>query len=272
MPEHTGTPIDFHCQTWGDASRPTLVMLHGFMGYSGDFADLATALADKYFCMAVDLPGHGATTVSSPDGFDFLVCAEQLCSFLDRRGTGRCFLYGYSMGARLALHLALSYPDCWTGLILESGSPGLRTKEERELRANSDESLARQIESEPLNLFLERWLAQPLFRSLHEEGRAQELLRSRADNDPNGLASALRGMSTGRQPSHWEDIDQLGIPTLLITGQKDLKFTSVAKQMAAAQAGINHQVVADAGHNVHFERPSEFATVVLEFLRKHGSH
>lgn len=271
MAKYTKAPINFGYQSWGDRTQSTIVMLHGFMGRSQDFNELAAAFDDKYYCLAVDLPGHGTTTVSAPNGFDFQVCAQQLDLFMDSMGIVSGVLYGYSMGARLALHLALSYPDRWTGVILESGSPGLQTEQERELRINCDESLSRQIEAEPLDSFLEKWLAQPLFQSLSESGRRDELLRTRAKNDPHGLAAALRGMSTGKQPSRWEDLEDLRIPTQLITGRKDFKFSAIGRQMTDMNELISHDSVAEAGHNVHFERPSEFANLVRQFLNKHGS-
>ena len=49
----------FHIREWGDASKPTLLMLHGFPEYGGAWADLAERLEDSYHCVAPDQRGYG---------------------------------------------------------------------------------------------------------------------------------------------------------------------------------------------------------------------
>ena len=45
--------------------RPTLLLLHGFMGCAADWEHVAASLAVTCRCITVDLPGHGATEVSA---------------------------------------------------------------------------------------------------------------------------------------------------------------------------------------------------------------
>lgn len=68
-------------------------------------------------CVSVDLPGHGETKVhpfkdkGSEEGFDLSVesIADVLIKLISSITTGRVILVGYSMGARIALHMALKY-------------------------------------------------------------------------------------------------------------------------------------------------------------------
>src|SRR5207244_5173075 len=73
---------------------------------------------------------------------------------------------GYSMGGRLCLRLALDRPEVVQRLVLVSASPGIQDDGERAARRDADERLARQIERDGADVFLERWIAQPLFATL----------------------------------------------------------------------------------------------------------
>jgi 2-succinyl-6-hydroxy-2,4-cyclohexadiene-1-carboxylate synthase len=104
---------------WGDASQeglhrqtlPSLLLLHGFMGSSADFRPAISTLAQYFHCICVDLPGHGQTLI---DDHDFVSTAEQILAI----APDNCYLLGYSLGGRLALYLALHYPDHWQKVIL----------------------------------------------------------------------------------------------------------------------------------------------------------
>ncbi len=66
--------------------------------------------------------------------------------------------------------------------------------------------------------------------------------------------------------SVWERLRLLQIPTLLITGEEDKKFTSINTEMVKLIPGAKHVVVENAGHNVHLEKPEVFVNLIKEFL------
>ena len=88
--------------------------------------------------------------------------AEYLAALLDNEALPRAGVVGYSMGGRLALHLALRHPDRVGKLVLFSASPGLKTEDERTARREVDLQRAAEIE-EDLGGFLRRWYRMPLF-------------------------------------------------------------------------------------------------------------
>jgi len=175
---------------------------------------------------------------------------------------------GYSMGGRIALHLALHASGRVRRLVLESASPGLEGAEERARRRADDEALARRIEDDGIEAFVRRWEELPLFASqkrLSAEARAAHRAR-RLANDPLGLAEALRGLGTGTLPSLWGRLSEVGIPTLLVVGALDEKFVRIAGEMERALPRARRVVVPDAGHTVHLERPDAWLEVVTGFL------
>lgn len=259
----------FHYVACGDRSRRPLLFLHGFMGSAEDWLeDIISFFSNEFFCIVVDLPGHGQTAVVNETDYRMENCAGNLMALLDDLHISGCDVVGYSMGGRLGLYLAVSYPERFGRLVLESASPGLRTKEERTHRVRQDENLARRLEKQPLEPFVTDWHNQPLFASLDTSSeRFQTLVERRLRNDKAGLSLSLRMMGVGAQPSLWDGLDRIKADLLLIVGQKDTKFRRIASEMRQRCPTAQVRVVEDAGHNVHFENPERYAKEVCQFLK-----
>lgn len=254
----------------GEAGLPAAVFLHGFMGAGTDWDCITDSLSRDFRCYCPDLPGHGGTVCAGPLRME--AAAEALVGRLDALHIERCTLIGYSMGGRLALYLALTFPERFARVVLESTSPGLKTEEERRPRREHDERLAQRLESlsgdaAAFAAFLEEWYQQPLFAGLRQHSAAyQEMLERRARNNPRALAAALRGMGVGAQPSLWERLPGYRTPTLLIVGEADRKFRIAAEEMCEVSPAIAVEVLTGCGHNVHLENPSGYTTVLKRFL------
>jgi 2-succinyl-6-hydroxy-2,4-cyclohexadiene-1-carboxylate synthase len=251
-------------------SSPPLLLLHGFSGSSASWGEsLLERLCVGRRLIAVDLPGHGESDVPLESGrFAFASVVADLTDLLDVLDVPSAVWVGYSMGGRLALGAALLVPDRVSKLVLESASPGLATEAERADRRSSDELLARRIESNEIGAFVSEWEDQPLFetqRRLAPADRA-ELRRRRMENRPAALASCLRGLGTGMQPSLWSALEHVLVPTLLIAGHDDPKFVQMNERMFEALPDARLELVPDAGHTVHLEQPEAWASAVESFV------
>lgn len=233
-----------------------LLLLHGFTGTGDSFAHLP--LDARFTVLMPDLPGHGA----SPLATSWDACLDALGELVDA-GT---IVAGYSMGARLALGLALRRP--LAGLLLESGSPGLADPVERAQRSLHDEALAQGLERDGLPAFLERWDAQPLLAGLRTlpPGLRKGLLARRRRQTSAGLASALRALGTGTQPPLWDLLPRLATPTLLIAGERDAKFFALARRMRERLPNASLRVLPQSGHAPHLETPAEYAALLTGLL------
>jgi 2-succinyl-6-hydroxy-2,4-cyclohexadiene-1-carboxylate synthase len=245
---------------------PPLVLLHGFTGSRRSFAHLRQRLSPHAEVVAVDLPGHG----ESPFGEDttFASTLASLVALLDALGLREVDVAGYSLGARVALGLAVESGGRVRRLVMESGSPGLRRRRDRGERRQQDESLAARLESQGVEAFVERWEALPLFAGVRElPGDVQEALRARRlSSDAAGLALSLRRLGLGAQPSYWATLPRLRTPTLLLTGARDSKFTRLARRMAAELPVVWGHVFQGVGHAPHLEAPEAWAQEVCGFL------
>jgi 2-succinyl-6-hydroxy-2,4-cyclohexadiene-1-carboxylate synthase len=251
------------------AGAPTLVMLHGFTGSATGWGGLLDSLADYGLrVVALDLPGHGRSDApADPRRYAIERCQQDILAVLQKLGVsrGQAILLGYSMGGRIALYTAFS--GFFRALILESASPGLADPAEREQRRRRDEALAASIEREGVAAFIARWEQLPLFSSQARLPQAcrEELHRQRLRNSAVGLAQSLRGVGTGTQPSLHARLPGLRLPTLLLAGELDAKFTVLARDMALALPQAQLQVVPAAGHTIHLERPRLFLSLVGAF-------
>jgi 2-succinyl-6-hydroxy-2,4-cyclohexadiene-1-carboxylate synthase len=204
--------------------------------------------------------------------------ATAITDALDRIGIRRYDVVGYSMGGRLALHLALQQAARVSRLVLVGASPGIDSPAERAQRVSSDEELAGLLEKTGIERFVELWESLPIFatqKELPQEVR-DGLRRSRIAQDPLALAAALRAFGVGAQRPLGDLIERLSMPVLLVAGGRDSKYCQVAEWMAERIAGARVAIVAEAGHSVPLERPEEFSSVLASFLSplaaKEGSH
>lgn len=247
-----------------------LVLLHGFTGSAASWASHLAGLEKNLLLFAIDFLGHGKSDVpQDAERYGMRQTVGDLAALLDELDIERANVLGYSMGGRVALHFAYAFPERVKRLVLESASPGLETETERTERAASDEASAERIEREGINWFSEYWTNLPLFATQSDAVR-KDLKRQRLENNARGLANSLRGLSVGLQESLWEHLPKIKIPTLLVTGELDTKFTGIGQQMANAMPNAQLKIVRSAGHMVHVEQPDAFDAIVREFLKEIG--
>jgi 2-succinyl-6-hydroxy-2,4-cyclohexadiene-1-carboxylate synthase len=203
------------------------------------------------------LPGEIETApVDVPTGLGFVETAAAIGD-----AAGVAIYVGYSMGGRLCLRLALDRPDVVRGLVLLSASPGIADDAERAARREADEKLAREVERDGVDAFLERWLRQPLFATLPPD--AAGLHARRAGNTVATLTHALRILGAGAQEPLWDRLPDLEPPFLPVAGTLDEKYVDIAFEMATRVGPDVHPVlIGGAGHAVHLENPVQVASVL----------
>ncbi|MBZ0316562.1 MAG: 2-succinyl-6-hydroxy-2,4-cyclohexadiene-1-carboxylate synthase [Anaerolineae bacterium] len=264
MPHHTLNHLTYHYTRSGEGDP--ILLLHGFTGCGDNWQPITDALSRHFQTITLDLPGHGKTdSPADPTRTQMEAVAADLHELITRVIQSPVHLVGYSMGGRLALYLALHYPQSIRKLILESASPGLATEAERQARRASDENLAARILQNGIPAFVEEWDNLPLFASQSPEIR-QRLHIQRLQNTPLGLANSLRGMGTGVQPSLWDSLPDLKPPTLILNGALDTKFVAIGEQMARLIPTAHQQIFPNVGHTVHLETSHDYTSVLRKFI------
>ncbi|WP_172797521.1 2-succinyl-6-hydroxy-2,4-cyclohexadiene-1-carboxylate synthase [Bacillus sp. FJAT-27445] len=246
-----------------------LLLLHGFTGNAGTWKPFCEILGQHSLMICPDLPGHGKTDFNGGhERFSIESTVHGLKGIIDELKIGKVNLLGYSMGGRLALAFALTYPGRVGKLILESSSPGLANEKERQVRRMKDSELANFILEEGTEAFVDYWENIPLFKSIQAmPDKVTDAIRTqRMENSPEGLAKSLIGMGTGAQPSYWDRLPELEADVLLLAGEFDEKFCGIAEKMGALINSASVVIVEDTGHAVHVENPEKFGTIVSGFL------
>lgn len=241
------TPIALSYKTLGSSTQAPLVLLHGFLGCGEDLS--AIAQATNHYCLLPDLPGHGGSVALGD--YSIALAAAAVVRLLDDLGIATPTLYGYSMGGRLALYLAVHWPDRFPKVILESASPGLRTEAERQARIERDRDWIELIEAD-FSVFLAQWYEQGLFSNLVRQSGFREIYQRRLQNCPRAIARSLAQMGLGRQPSLWGSLAGMRSRVTLLVGEQDEKFVAINQEMQGLIPGARLAIV-PAGHTVYVE-------------------
>ncbi|MBA8779642.1 2-succinyl-6-hydroxy-2,4-cyclohexadiene-1-carboxylate synthase [Staphylococcus schleiferi subsp. coagulans] len=257
---------------WHRAQQPTdkvLVLLHGFISDQRTFDSHIERLTREADLVCVDLPGHGQDQSPTDIQWDFDWIASELHIVLQQFDSQAIYLHGYSMGARVALYYALNHASLLSGLILESGSPGIQDPVARHERQQVDVARARVLEIAGVEVFVNDWEKLPLFQTQKwmPEVKQLQVRQLRMAQNATGLIKALTDYGTGHMPNLWNQLNTLELPVQLIVGEWDEKFVSIAHQMKVALPHASLEIVERVGHTVHVEDSPKFDTILLEFIK-----
>lgn len=237
-------------------SGSAFVWLHGFTQTRDSAHQFRSILAGQRELWTLDLPGHGTAqslTATLEEAADLV--AETLP---DRPVA----LGGYSLGARVALHVALRHAARLDRLVVLGATRGILDDAERYDRREHDERLADRLESIGAEAFLDEWLAQPMFEGLPHD----PLERAARSTSAHGMAESLRRAGTGTQAWLGPTLKTMPVSTLALAGERDAKFAAEAAAIGRSVPTGVSDVVADAGHAAHLEMPAATAERILSFL------
>jgi 2-succinyl-6-hydroxy-2,4-cyclohexadiene-1-carboxylate synthase len=241
----------------------SVVLLHGFSGTHRAWDGVAARLRpERYLARALDLPGHGDAADVHGVGGEAITFAGCVSHVLDR-APRRFVLCGYSLGGRVALHVALAAPERVARLVLVSTTAGIEGASERAERSASDHRLADELERggwAGFDSFIERWRTQPLFAADPAEVGALAREDQRR-NRPDALAAVLRGLGTGEMSPLWEKLPELTMPVTVLVGDRDAKFLALGERMVALLPDAE-LVIAPGGHGLPLENPEAVAHTI----------
>tara|TARA_R110000868_G_scaffold304437_8_gene565074 strand:- start:3754 stop:4572 length:819 start_codon:yes stop_codon:yes gene_type:complete len=248
---------------------PYLILLHGFLGSSSIFDTIINDL--KKYCnpITIDLLGHGNTEGAELHyRFSTKEQVADLSKLINEQIQNPVFLYGYSMGARLALQLAIHRSDLLSGLILESGTFGIEGETERQARQALDASRSDQIMGN-FHGFLKEWKMKPLFSSTLSDEDLASVVKIQQNQNSTWMANCLLGFGTGTMPCVRERLAEIICPTQLIAGEKDSKFIRINQTMNKEISDSNLIIVKGSNHRVHLEQPQKCVEITQNFITKH---
>lgn len=220
------------------------VLLHGFAGTARHW-DRVVAVAG----IDAVAPALSDAEPLSPDGVAALAAAS---------APGRFVLAGYSMGGRLALHVALALPERVSRLVLVSASAGIEDAGERERRRTADEALAAEIDAHDIEWFVERWRGVGLFAG-DPPWVIEEVAREERRCMPAALAACMRAFGPGTMAPMWGRLGELTMPVVVMAGERDERYVAAGRRLAQAIPDAELRVIPAAGHRLALEAPDAVA-------------
>jgi pimeloyl-ACP methyl ester carboxylesterase len=261
-----------HYQEFGEASNPTLILIHGFTASTYVWKTVAPMLAEENFhVVAVDLLGFGFS--DKPAWFEYSIVsqARMIERFMDRLGIGRAVLIGSSYGGAVASTVALDYPERVEKLVLVAAVINDEAKQNSILRLTAMRGVGEVvspflIDSKKFLKFRMRHTIAPVNHHLITDERIEAVRR------PLKAKNAHRSvLTTGR---HWDanrietDAHLINQPTLLIWGEDD-NVIPVRNGEKLYDSILNSRLVVlkDCGHVPPEENPERFVDLVSDFCR-----
>jgi 2-succinyl-6-hydroxy-2,4-cyclohexadiene-1-carboxylate synthase len=237
----------------------TLILLHGFLGTPDDFSTWT-----KSFPKTRVLPLHLSPNLTHAS---LKKLAENIFVQLQHAGIIQAHFAGYSLGGRVLLELYKLHPEVFESLTLMSSSLGIHEPQEKPPRLKKDQDWAKLLASNP-QLFLQKWYEQELFSQFKQMPGFEKRLEIRKKNLTPNHAKLLVDASPAANPDHYDLVSQIQVPVLVLVGELDVKYRNLWSNLIAKLPGFKLKIIANTGHVVHLENPSDTMTEILEFINQ----
>lgn len=239
-------------------SGPALVLVHGYLGGSSQWAAEMQALSPHLDVIAVDLPGFGKSRhLTSPD--QITGYAQAVLDCLDEQGVQRFHLLGHSMGGMIVQEMVRLAPQRVMRLVLYGTGPLGLLPGRFETMARSRERLAQDGVEATARRISATWL-------LHREASpmAQALGDLAAQASAQAAEAGLWAMERWDGRANLPHITQ---PTLIVWGDQDRSYQwAQVESLWRSIAGASLAVLPHCSHALHLEYPQIFHTLLLDFL------
>lgn len=255
--------MKLHYQLYGEG-RP-LIILHGLFGLSDNWVTFSKTFSSLgYACYALDLRNHGRSPHS--EEFNYTLMAEDLREFMDDRGLAKAIVLGHSMGGKTAIAFAATFPERVERLIVVDIAPRYYPPHHQAVLAA--------LHAVDLESIVSRKEAEAELRAgLQNEATIQFLLKNLYWKTETRLGWRF---NLGVLEKHVETVGEsfpmafsIDIPVLFVRGERSGYITEKDEQEIKQHfSNVKIVTVPAAGHWVHADNPSGFASVVRKFLEE----
>ncbi|MFT4435563.1 alpha/beta fold hydrolase [Caballeronia sp. 15715] len=255
----TGRGVVLNYRLQGEGSRP-LVCIHGVGSSLDAWEGVAAKLSDTFRILTLDLRGHGRSSLIK-GRYEIDDFVGDVLALADHVGFEKFDLAGFSLGGLIAQRLALTHAARLRKLVLLATVAG-RTPEERERVAARLAALQSGDRGSHYDASVSRWLTEE-FQQRHPELVARMRQRN-AENDPDCYAAAYRVLA---QTDFGGLIDQIGVPTLIATGEEDQGSNPrMAHFMHERIPRSQLEILPGLRHSILIEAPDLVAALMRRFL------
>lgn len=255
-----------------NSPKPVMVFVHGWGGSGKYWRSTAEAIANDFDCLLYDLRGFGRSVPkNTPDlGYKMEDYADDLAVLLDALNLNRVYLNAHSMGASIATFFLNRYPEKVHQAILTCNG----VFEYDALAFAAFHKFGGYVVKFRYNWFLKFPFADRMFmaRFLHRPINKSDRLAFLADFLLADYQAAVGTIYTSVSKEAVETMPQefakLSIPTLMISGEKDIIIPAImGRQAAALNDKIQYIELPKTAHFPMLEDKSAYLKTIKEFLQ-----
>jgi pimeloyl-ACP methyl ester carboxylesterase len=258
MPWSRANGVNIFYEVAGEG--PPLVLLHANPFDHTMWLYQVAHFSQRYTVVAIDLRGYGRSD-KPEEPFTFADMANDIVTVVRDRGYEHITLIGVSIGATLALSLALDHPALVRALVLvggESGNPPVFA------------SLARDYAAKPIAEQRRDHIRMIADAEFARGSLGRYLLDAALESTPDLSSAAIAQIFRARTAVDLRGrLGEISIPTLVVNGATDVSLES-GRYTASRIPGAAHRIVPNAGHLCCLENPAAFDRLVLDFLGGQG--
>lgn len=260
--------MQLNAKSYGDNTKPPLVILHGLFGSLNNWAGQSSVLAEHYQVWALDLRNHGRSDWDDENSYSAM--SDDLLRFINQQGFEQIRLLGHSMGGKVAMQFALNHPQRLARLIVVDIAPVLYPANHDDVFAGLNSVDLRQISSrgdadkqlQPLipDASVRQFLLTNLYRDGQQFNWRMNLQTLQRQYDQIAAAPAVEASSTN--PASCFDG-----PTLFIKGELSNYIQPDHRgEIETLFPNAQARIMAGVGHWPHAEKPKAFNALVSRFL------
>ncbi len=239
-----------------------LLILHGYFGMSDNWKSLGVQFAEKFEVHLIDQRNHGRSFHSNE--FDYELLVEDLYNYIQHFSLKNVILLGHSMGGKVAMQFAVTYPEFIYKLIVADISPKYYKPHHEYILAalnsiNFSLHNTRKKVEDALKIYIkEEGILQFLLKNVYWQSKGKLAYRF-------NLASLTENNSeVGEALPSFTHFDG---KTLFLSGENSQYITKDDIPLISAHFSNSKIVtVKNAGHWLHAENPTQFYSEVVRFL------
>lgn len=259
--------MELFFQKFGLEGAQPVIILHGLFGISDNWVSYGKQLAEEGFEVFIpDQRNHGRSEHS--DDFNYLALTNDLYDFIDAEEIENPILIGHSMGGKVAMRFAVSYPELVRKLIVVDISPreyGPRKHHISIIKTMLDVDLNEVNSRTDVSIFLKKSIADErirnfILKNLYRKNKNEFEWRLNLEAISFNLAKMFDSIPEGKVYKR---------PALFIKGgNSDYILSADYKDIYAFFPYAEIVTIEEATHWVHADKPEEFHQLTYQFLKQ----
>lgn len=249
-----------HARILGEGNP--LLILHGYFGMGDNWKSIGAKLSDRFQVHLVDQRNHGRSFHA--DDFDYEILVEDLYAYILANNLKKVVLLGHSMGGKVAMLFAVTYPELVHKLIVVDISPRFYSPHHHQiLEALGEVDFSIQKSRKDVE--------EVLTRKIPEPGVRQFLLKNVFWKEKGVLAYRFNieslTVNNNEVGAALPSFTSYNGPTLFLKGENSGYISENDGGLIRAHFQNSEiKTVKNAGHWLHAENPTDFYDFLTEFI------